>query len=602
MSETKSSVGNGIVPDQTNDNYPLTTQQVKVVTWTIDLTTGRFIFCSPSVEQLRGFTAEEILSQTLQDAVTPESMELISQILPKNIAAFEAGDLSAQSAISYIYQYHKNGSIIATEVATTLLKNEHGKVDKIAGISRDIAELQEAQDALRKSEERHRSLLDAIPDMLFRVTREGLIIDYKARSGEKLFMPPELFLGKYVSEVLPIDVGNQCMAELANAFKEDRLQVFRYPLVMDGYQYFYKARAIPDLQNNEAIFIIRDITEIKESEETVKRLSMAMEQTTDTVFITDKAGNIKYANNSLQQTYGYTIEELIGENPRIFKSGIKDSDFYATLWNTILSGEMFRAEVINKSKDGIYIYEDQVITPIKDENGQINSFLSVGRDITERKMAEIDVRRKEARFSNILQAAFDGFLIVNGQGKIIETNEEYCRMSGYTREELFQMTINDMEATMDDEEIVRRIELIKKHGRASFESEHIKKDGTHYPVEVRIMTSDVDGFTMVSFLKDITEEKKIIKELTIAKEEAETTCREKTNFLLNLDVEFRKPLSDIISCTDTLVEKIQTPEMKENVQIIASTSIRLRNKVDSILDMKSQSVKSGVTETPQQNS
>lgn len=71
---------------------------------------------------------------------------------------------------------------------------------------------------------------------------------------------------------------------------------------------------------------------------------------------------------------------------------------------------------------------------------------------------------------------------MNGQGKIIETNEEYCRMSGYTREELFQMTINDMEATMDNEEIVRRIELIKKHGRASFESEHIKKDGTHYPV------------------------------------------------------------------------------------------------------------------------
>jgi PAS domain S-box-containing protein len=163
------------------------------------------------------------------------------------------------------------------------------------------------------------------------------------------------------------------------------LQVFRYPLVMDGYQYFYEARAIPDLQNNEAIFIIRDITEIKESEETVKRLSMAMEQTTDTVFITDKAGNIKYANNSLQQTYGYTIEELIGANPRIFKSGIKDSDFYATLWNTILSGETFRAEVINKSKDGIYIYEDRVITPIKDENGQINSFLSVGRDITEQE-------------------------------------------------------------------------------------------------------------------------------------------------------------------------------------------------------------------------
>jgi PAS domain S-box-containing protein len=204
--------------------------------------------------------------------------------------------------------------------------------------------------------------------------------------------------------------------------------------------------------------------------------------------------------------------------------------------------------------------------------------------------------------SNIIQAAFEGFLIVNGQGKIIETNEEYCRMSGYTRDELLRLPINSVEGTMDDEEIVRRIELIKKHGRASFESEHRRKDGTLYPVEVRVMTSDVDRFSMVSFLKDITEQKKLVADLSKAKEEAETTYREKTNFLLNLDAEFRKPLSDIISCADTLVEAIQTPELKENVQMIASTGVKLRNKLDTILEQELPNMKSGVTETPQQNS
>lgn len=522
MSETKSPSGIQDLPGTNSGQNLLIVQHAKDVTWTLDLTTGRFTYCSPSVELLRGFTAEEILEQTMQDALTPESLELVSQSLPQNIAAFEAGDLSAQSAISNVNQYHKNGSIVATEVITTLIKNERGKVDKIVGISRDVTGLKETQEALRKSEERHRSLLDAIPDLIFRVTRSGLIVDYKAKAGDSLYAPPEFFLGKQISEVLPPEVANLCMSELESTFTTNEVRIFEYPLDMNENRYYYEARAVANLQSNEAIFIIRDVTDLRKSEEAIKRLSMAMEQTADTVFITDREGNIEYVNTSLLQSYGYTRDELIGKTPRVFKSGIKDSAFYKTLWDTILSGETFRAEVINKTKDGIYIYEDRNITPIKDENGRVCSFLSVGRDITERKMAEIQSRKNEARFSSILQAAFDGFLIVNDRGRIVEVNDEYCRMSGYTREELLQKTINEMEAMMDDEEIVRRIGLIQEHGRASFESEHRRKDGTIYPVEVRVMTSDVDGFSMVSFLRDITEQKRIIAELTKAKEQAES--------------------------------------------------------------------------------
>jgi diguanylate cyclase (GGDEF)-like protein/PAS domain S-box-containing protein len=108
--------------------------------------------------------------------------------------------------------------------------------------------------------------------------------------------------------------------------------------------------------------------------------------------ITDSNGTIEYVNQYVIDLTGYTKEEIIGKNPRIFKSGIQDIKFYKELWNTILSGKPFSAVFVNKTKDGRLIYIDQTIYPIKLKDGTLK-FVSVGEDITQEKVLSEEIEK-----------------------------------------------------------------------------------------------------------------------------------------------------------------------------------------------------------------
>jgi two-component system, NarL family, sensor histidine kinase NreB len=125
----------------------------------------------------------------------------------------------------------------------------------------------------------------------------------------------------------------------------------------------------------------------------MQRLSRVIEQTADSVFVTDRAGRIEYVNPAFEELTGYSRQEAVGSTPRLFASGLHDQGFYADLWGTITAGGVFRAVVTNKTKDGRLFDEDQTITPIRDSHGVITHFVSTGRDITRRKRTEQALRR-----------------------------------------------------------------------------------------------------------------------------------------------------------------------------------------------------------------
>lgn len=113
------------------------------------------------------------------------------------------------------------------------------------------------------------------------------------------------------------------------------------------------------------------------------------------VIITDKEGNIEYVNPKFVEVTGYTAEEVIGKNPRLLKSGKKSSEEYKVLWDTILSGNVWKGEFINKRKNGELYYEYGVIIPIKDENGKITHFCASKEDMTKLKEAERELNKAE---------------------------------------------------------------------------------------------------------------------------------------------------------------------------------------------------------------
>jgi PAS domain S-box-containing protein len=126
----------------------------------------------------------------------------------------------------------------------------------------------------------------------------------------------------------------------------------------------------------------QDITERKLAEEARERLTMAIEQSAESVVVTDAQGSIVYVNPAFESTTGYARSEVLGQNPRILKSGIQDAAFYRALWETIGGGKTWHGRLSNKKKDGKVFTEDASISPVRNGQGVITSYVAVKRDIS----------------------------------------------------------------------------------------------------------------------------------------------------------------------------------------------------------------------------
>jgi len=143
--------------------------------------------------------------------------------------------------------------------------------------------------------------------------------------------------------------------------------------------------------------VAHDVTEKSRKDARARQLANAVEQTADTVIITDRSGTIEYVNPAFEHTTGYAAEEAIGQTPRLLKSGLHPPEFYRALWTRLLAGEVVREVLVNRKKSGEHYYAEQTITPMRDSRGTITSFVSVVKDITElRKREEQDIELRLA--------------------------------------------------------------------------------------------------------------------------------------------------------------------------------------------------------------
>jgi phosphoserine phosphatase RsbU/P len=137
-----------------------------------------------------------------------------------------------------------------------------------------------------------------------------------------------------------------------------------------------------------SIVTFHDITSKKQADAQLKILTNAVEQTADSIIITDRGGLVEYVNPAFEQTTGYTSSELRGLTPRILKSGVHDDSFYEKLWATILAGHVFRGTIANRKKNGEIFFAEQTITPMWGPTGNITHFVTVIKDVTEQRRLE----------------------------------------------------------------------------------------------------------------------------------------------------------------------------------------------------------------------
>jgi two-component system, NtrC family, sensor kinase len=266
------------------------------------------------------------------------------------------------------------------------------------------------------------------------------------------------------------------------------------------------------------IWTFRDITERKRNEDALRQLSVAVEQSPVSVVITDLGGNITYVNRRFTECTGYSYEEVIGQNPRLLKSGHTSPGEYRQLWETITRGEEWHGELHNKKKNGDLYWESAVIAPIRSNDGQISHFLAVKEDITRRKQAENDLRL--AKFA--LENASDSVLWVDPQARILYANQAACRVLGHSRQELNCMSITDIDPSIPKGKWRGFWEELKTRGSMTFESQPRNEEGQAVTIEVMATHFEFGGQEyLLSFARDITKRRRAENELRLTKSSLE---------------------------------------------------------------------------------
>ncbi|MFZ5879661.1 MAG: GAF domain-containing protein [Chloroflexota bacterium] len=251
----------------------------------------------------------------------------------------------------------------------------------------------EARDALSKSEADLRTLFSAMDDVVLVFNREGRYIRIAPTNPSLLVRTPEELLGKLMHEVLPTETADRFVSAICQTLDSGEKQQLEYDLNI-GKETFWFLATLSKLNAEEVFWVARDITERKLAEQDLTKFKLGIESSGDAIFITDTKGVINFANSAFERIYGYAPEEVIGQNPRIIKSGVTPLEYYENLWSSLLSKKTLTAEINNRHKDGHLVPIAGTNSPILDEKGSIIGFLAVHHDNTASKQAEQALQRR----------------------------------------------------------------------------------------------------------------------------------------------------------------------------------------------------------------
>ena len=373
--------------------------------WIYDVETLDFLEVNEAALNYYGYSQEEFLSMNLRD-VHPESE------ITKLLLDIETTDTQISQTYDWIHK-KKDGELIPVEVASyPIIFNQRNARHVLINA---IAERKKVEEKLISERKMLRTLIDNLPATIYVKDAEcRKIIANRADLDIVGALSEEEVLGKTDLDTFNNEIGQR-------GYADDQRVIYTGFPVLNREEDFYDAKGVQRWlltskiplpgENGKIIGLVgigRDITEQKQAQEKILKLSKGIEQSSATIVITDIQGNIEYVNPAFCITTGYSEEEAINQNPRVLKSGSHPAEFYSDLWRTIVSGKVWKGEIHNKKKDGTLFWEWATITAIKNDKGEITNYIAIKEDITDRKkmQAELIEAKEKAEESDQLKSAF----------------------------------------------------------------------------------------------------------------------------------------------------------------------------------------------------
>jgi len=253
------------------------------------------------------------------------------------------------------------------------------------------------QRALRRSETRLRAILESEPECVKIISDEGTLLEMNS-AGLHMLEAENLksLLGRCIFPLVAPEY-QEAFQEFTRRVCAGHRETLEFDMIsLKGHRRRLESFAVPFCSEPgepvRLLSITRDITERRQAEAESLQLRTAIEQSAEAVMITDTEGRIEYVNPAFIRNTGYTREEVLGQNPRLLRSGQHDEPFYEELWRTIKGGESWQGTVVNRRKDGSFFTEWMTITPVRDPGGAISHFIAIKEDVTERRKLEEQLR------------------------------------------------------------------------------------------------------------------------------------------------------------------------------------------------------------------
>ncbi len=333
-----------------------------------------------------------------------------------------------------------------------------------------------------------------------------------------------------------------------------------------------------------------------EAQKQIKKLSTVVEQSANTIVITDIKGNIEYVNPKFTNLTGYTADEVIGKNPKILNSGTQPKEYFKEMWQTITAGKIWKGEFCNKTKNGNLYWEHVVITPIIDEENVIINFLGVKEDITERKKAEQELLIERDNMKNIFEAMEDGIYVVNQQFDIQYVNPSLTKDFGnYKGKKCYEYFHNKNKIC----EWCKINEVIKgKTVRWEWYSEKTKK--TYDLIDTPLINSD-GSISKLEIFRDVTDNKKAKQALIENERKLNESNKTKDKFFSIIAHDLKSPFNSLLGFSEILKDEYDDcseEEKKKYIKIIYNGLVNTHKLLDDLLTW-SRTQKGTITYNPE---